>query len=89
VAAHSLGADAMGGVYVPRSPTTGVLYGVVRGHWSDFAAEVQARTDGVGLPPFVERLVPLVPRPRITTKGRSSEGEVRPERGRLGQTGDA
>ena len=41
------------GVYVPRSPTTGVLYGVVRGHWSDFAAEVRDRTDGVGLPAFV------------------------------------
>jgi hypothetical protein len=43
----------MGGVYVPRSPTTGVLYGVVRGHWSDFAADVRDRTDGVGLPAFV------------------------------------
>ena len=43
----------MGGVYVPRSPTAGVLYGVVRGHWSDFAAEVRDRTDGAGLPAFV------------------------------------
>jgi hypothetical protein len=43
----------MGGVYVPRSPTTGVLYGVVRGHWSDFAADVRDRTDGTGLPAFV------------------------------------
>ena len=43
----------MGGVYVPRSPTTGALYGVVRGHWSDFAAEIRDRTDGVGLPAFV------------------------------------
>jgi hypothetical protein len=25
-----------GGVYVPRSPTASVLYGVVRAHWSDF-----------------------------------------------------
>jgi hypothetical protein len=46
VAAHSLGADAMAGVYVPRSPTMGVLYGVVRGHWSDFTGEVRDRTDG-------------------------------------------
>src|ERR1051325_823042 len=43
----------MGGVYFPRSPTTGVLYGVVRGYWSDFAAEVRDRTDGDGLPAFV------------------------------------
>jgi hypothetical protein len=43
----------MTGVYVPRSPTTGVLYGVVRAHWSDFAATVRERTDGVGLPAFV------------------------------------
>ena len=43
----------MAGVYVPRSPTTGVLYGVVRGHWNDFAATVRERTDGVGLPAFV------------------------------------
>ena len=43
----------MGGVYVPRSPTTGVLYGVVGGHWSDFAADVRDRTDGAGLPAFV------------------------------------
>jgi hypothetical protein len=26
-----------GGADVPRLPTTGVLYGVVRGHWGDFA----------------------------------------------------
>jgi len=43
----------MAGVYVPRSPTTGVLYGVVRTHRSDFAAAVWERTDGVGLPSFV------------------------------------
>ena len=43
----------MAGVYVPRSPTTGVLYGVVREHWSEFAATVRERTDGVGLPAFV------------------------------------
>ena len=45
-----MGADAMGGVYVPRSPTTGVLYGVVRTHLPDFLAIVAARPDGVGLP---------------------------------------
>jgi hypothetical protein len=43
----------MAGVYVPRSPTTGVLYGVVRTHLADFLAAVDARTDGSGLPPFV------------------------------------
>jgi hypothetical protein len=41
----------MAGVYVPRSPTTGVLYGVVRTHLAAFLADVDARTDG--LPPFV------------------------------------
>jgi hypothetical protein len=41
------------GVYVPRSPTSGVLYGVVRTHLADFLAAVDARTDGSGLPPFV------------------------------------
>jgi hypothetical protein len=43
----------MAAVYVPRSPTTGVLYGVVCVHLTDFLATVTARTDGVGLPPFV------------------------------------
>ena len=43
----------MAGVYVPRSPMTGVLYGVVRTHLADFLAAVDARTDGSGLPPFV------------------------------------
>ncbi|MCW5892048.1 MAG: transposase [bacterium] len=43
----------MGGVYVPRSPTTSVLHGVVRAHWSAFAAEVRDRTEGTGLPGFV------------------------------------
>ena len=41
----------MAGVYVPRSPTTGVLYGVVRTHLAAFLGDVDARTDG--LPPFV------------------------------------
>jgi hypothetical protein len=85
-------AFVMAGGYAPRSPTTGVLYGVVRTHWSELAATVRERTDGVGLPSFVisefrkflrcgvlahgfarircgdcafERLVSLVPRPRI------------------------
>jgi len=35
----------MAGVYVPGSPTTGVLYGVVRTHLTDFLASVNARTD--------------------------------------------
>jgi hypothetical protein len=43
----------MGALYTPRSPTTGVLYGVVRAHLTDFLAAVTARTDGVGLPAFV------------------------------------
>jgi len=43
----------MAGVYVPRSPTTGVLYGVVRAHLTDFLAAVAARTEGNGLPSFV------------------------------------
>ena len=41
----------MAGVYVPRSPTSGVLYGVVRSHLAAFLAGVDAHTDG--LPPFV------------------------------------
>jgi len=43
------------GLYVPRSPTTGVLYGVVRGNWSDFAATARERSDRVGLPSFRRR----------------------------------
>jgi hypothetical protein len=40
-------------VYVPRSPTTSVLYGVVRGHLPALVAAVDAETDGSGLPGFV------------------------------------
>jgi len=40
-------------VYVPRSPTTGVLYGVVRTHLTAFLAAVGAQTDGGSLPGFV------------------------------------
>ena len=43
----------MGGVYVPRTPTTGVLYGLVRAHLGKFVAAIEARTDGIGLPSFV------------------------------------
>ena len=43
----------MAGVSVPRSPTTGVLYGIVRTHLTDVLASVDARTDGAGLPTFV------------------------------------
>ena len=43
----------MAGVYVPRSPTTCVLYGIVRTHLTDFLATMDARTDGAGLPAFV------------------------------------
>jgi hypothetical protein len=31
----------MGGVCVPRSPATGVLYGVALGRWSDFVADIR------------------------------------------------
>ena len=40
----------MAPVYVPRSPTTGVLYGVVRAHLAEFLAAVDAETDGSGVP---------------------------------------
>jgi len=43
----------VGAVYVPRSPTTGVLYGVVRTHLTEFLAAVDAETDGSGVPGFV------------------------------------
>ena len=39
----------MGGVYVPRTPRTGVRYGVVRAHLTEFVGSLEARTDGVGL----------------------------------------
>jgi hypothetical protein len=39
-----------GAVYVPRTPTTGVLHGVVRKDLAAFVAAVEAGTDGVGLP---------------------------------------
>jgi hypothetical protein len=39
------------GVYAPRSPTTGVLSGVVRTHLTELLAAVDATTDG--LPGFV------------------------------------
>src|SRR5438128_5692777 len=45
--------DRVAAVYVPRSPTTGVPYGVVRTHLTDFLAVVDAQTDGGGLPGFV------------------------------------
>jgi hypothetical protein len=40
-------------VYVPRSPTTTVLYGVVRANLAALVAAVDAETDGSGLPGFV------------------------------------
>jgi hypothetical protein len=40
-------------VYVPRSPTTGVLYDVVRTYLAALGAAVDAETDGSGLPGFV------------------------------------
>jgi len=53
LAPSPLRAHRVAGVYVPRSPTSGVLYAVVRTHLADFLAAVDARTDGSGLPPFV------------------------------------
>ena len=50
-------ARRMAGVYAPRSPTTSVLYGVVRSYLAAFRTEVDARTDG--LPPFVVNALPL------------------------------
>ncbi|MCI0345365.1 MAG: hypothetical protein L0221_07965 [Chloroflexi bacterium] len=43
----------MAAVYVPRSPTTSVLYGVVRANLAALVAAVNAETDGSGLPGFV------------------------------------
>src|SRR2546426_11649143 len=43
----------MAAVYVLRSPTTGVLYGVVRTHLTELLAAVDAQTGGSGLPGFV------------------------------------
>jgi hypothetical protein len=40
-------------VYVPRSPTTGVLSGVVRTHLTELLAVVDAQADGSGLSGFV------------------------------------
>jgi NAD(P)-dependent dehydrogenase (short-subunit alcohol dehydrogenase family) len=44
--------DRVAGVYVPRSPTAGVLCGAVRAHLTEFLAAVDAATDGSGLPGF-------------------------------------
>ena len=41
----------MAAAYAPRSPTIGVLYGVVCMHLTEFLAAVD--TDGGGLPGFV------------------------------------
>ena len=43
------------GAYTPRVADGTVLHGVVRDHLETFLATAAARTDGVGLPPFVER----------------------------------
>jgi hypothetical protein len=40
-------------IYVPRSPTTSVLYGVVRANFAALVAAVDAETEGSGLPGFV------------------------------------
>jgi hypothetical protein len=41
--------------YVPRAAADTVLHGVVREHLEIFLAAAAARTDGVGLPRFIER----------------------------------
>lgn len=41
--------------YVPRAAADTVLHGVVREHLETFLAAAAARTDGVGLPRFIER----------------------------------
>jgi hypothetical protein len=43
------------GVYTPREAEATVLHGVVREHLEEFLATAAARTDGVGLPAFIER----------------------------------
>ena len=43
------------GAYTPRVADGTVLHGVVRDHLETFLATVAARSDGVGLPAFVER----------------------------------
>lgn len=47
-----MGLDATG--YRPRTPEDCVLYTVVREHLESFLRAVAERTDGVGLPRFVE-----------------------------------
>jgi transposase-like zinc-binding protein len=41
--------------YVPRVAADTVLHGVIREHLETFLAAAAARTDGVGLPRFIER----------------------------------
>src|SRR5262249_56716269 len=41
--------------YVPRTAIDTVLHGVVRQHLETFLAAAAARTNGVGLPSFIER----------------------------------
>jgi hypothetical protein len=41
--------------YVPRAAADSVLHGVVQEHVETFLAVAAARTDGVGLPRFIER----------------------------------
>ncbi len=43
------------GTYVPRRPEDGVLHRTLRQHLETFLAEARARSDGDGLPRFVER----------------------------------
>ncbi len=45
----------MGATYQPRTAEGTVLHRVVREHFETFRAEIAARSDGGGLPPFVER----------------------------------
>ena len=41
--------------YIPRTAADTILHGVVQDHLETFLAAAAARTDGVGLPRFIER----------------------------------
>src|SRR5439155_3775288 len=69
-------ADGVAAVYTPRSPTTGVLYGVVRSHLAELLAAVDAETDGSGLPGFVRAPPLLTATPSagaLTTEGEGAD----------------
>jgi len=67
-ACEPLPARFVGGVYVPRTPTTNVLYDVVRAHLTAFVGSLDARTDGVGLPERAAHLVDHVLPPDVPVR---------------------